>query len=126
MRVATATSAELAAAEKQDTIWYDFEPGDVIPTKIGFVGALQGGASEGAVLRAKRKLSFVMRKNQPMQISFDGKTFAGPHSTKFGVLAVPKKAEDGLELVWILYVGEDGNMEAAIEAELRDSKPKGK
>src|SRR5687767_1020972 len=82
VRVATATPAELKAAEEADNVWYEFQPGDVIPVNLAFLGAFEGGARQPAVFRAKQRMFFVMFKNAPMQISFDGKTFAGPQGSQ--------------------------------------------
>ena len=123
VRVATATPAELAAVRDKDNVWYEFEAGDVIPLQLGFVGAIQGGTMErGGVVRAKRKLYFVMKKNAPMQISFDGKSFASPDSSKFVVAVAPREGQPAGELVWIIYIGESGNVQEALEAEIKDSK----
>jgi hypothetical protein len=122
VRVATATAADLESVKHHDEVWYVFEPGDVVPLQLAFVGAVQGGSPEHGLMRAKRKLYFVMRKNQPMEISFDGKTFAGPESSKFVVAVVPRPDAAGGKLGWIIYIGESGDMKAAIEAEMKEGE----
>lgn len=122
VRVATATAADLESVKNQDEVWYVFEPGDVVPLQLAFVGAVQGGSPEHGVMRAKRKLYFVMRKNQPMEISFDGKSFAGPQSSKFVVAVMPRQDGAGGQLGWIIYIGESGDMKEALEMEMKESE----
>jgi hypothetical protein len=114
IRVATATAAELEAAREQDDVWYEFQPGDVIPVQFGFLGAVEGGSDGPAVFRAKQRFYFVMRKNMPMQISFDGETFAGQRSSQSVIAVLPRKDGKGGQLGWLIYMGEGGDPEAEL------------
>jgi hypothetical protein len=114
VRVATATAAELKAVEDQDNVWYEFQPGDVIPVQLGFLGAIEGGAREPAVFRAKQRFYFVMFKNQPMQISFDGETFAAPDRSQQLIAVVPRSDGNGGQLGWVIYMGESGDPKAEL------------
>jgi hypothetical protein len=113
IRVATASAQEIAAAEDQDNVWYEFQPGDVIPVQFAFLGVLEGG-SRGAVFRAKQHFWFVMFKNQPMQLSFDGKTFAGAHNSQSLIGVMPRKDGQGGQIGWFIYMGESGDPKAEL------------
>lgn len=113
IRVATATAQEIAAAEDQDNVWYEFQPGDVIPVQFAFLGVVEGGSRE-AVFRAKQHFWFVMFKNAPMQISFDGEHYAGPHSNQALLGVIPRKDGQGGQLGWFIYMGEGGDPKAEL------------
>ena len=125
VRVATATPAELEAALQEDNVWYEFQPGDIIPVKLGFLGAMEGGAEGPVVFRAKRQFFFVMSKTGQMQISFDGKTYAGPNRSQSLIAVVPRKDGQGGELAWIIYMGESGDPQAELQQLIESSKQPG-
>jgi len=114
VRVATATPAQLAEVEDKDNVWYEFQPGDVIPVQLAFMGVMEGG-SEAAVFRAKQHFYFVMFQHAPMQISFDGKTFAGPHSSQSLIGVLPRKDGKGGQLGWMIYMGESADAKAELQ-----------
>jgi len=114
VRVATATAAELKAVEGQDNVWYEFQPGDVVPVHVGFFGVVEGGAEGPAVFRAKQQFYFVMFKDRPMQISFDGKTFASPNANQTLIAVIPRKDGNGAQLGWLIYMGESGDPHAEL------------
>lgn len=113
VRVATATAEELRKVEDEDNVWYEFQPGDVIPIQLAFMGVVEGGSRE-AVFRAKQHFYFVMFKNAPMQISFDGKTFAGAHGSQSLIGVVPREDGKGGKLGWFIYMGEEGDPKAEL------------
>jgi hypothetical protein len=113
IRVATATPQQIEAAEDQDNVWYEFQPGDVIPVQFAFLGVMEGGSRE-AVFRAKRHFWFVMFKNAPMQVSFDGETFAGSHNSQSMIGVIPRKDGQGGQLGWFIYMGESGDARAEL------------
>jgi hypothetical protein len=119
VRVATATRAELAAAEKQDEVWYEFQPGDIVPVQLGYLGVVEGGSSQPVVFRAKKHFFFVMSKGRPMQISFDGASFAGERSHQSVIMVAPRDDGKGGELGWIIYIGESGDPETELKAMLK-------
>jgi hypothetical protein len=121
VRVATATPAQLAALEDKDNVWYEFQAGDVIPVQLGFMGVMEGGSRE-AVFRAKQHFYFVMFQHAPMQISFDGKSFAGPNAHQSLIGVVPRKDGKGGELGWVIYVGESGDAKAELEMMVQANK----
>lgn len=120
VRVATASTEELRKVEDEDNVWYEFQPGDVIPVQLGFMGVMEGGSRE-AVFRAKKHFYFVMFKNAPMQISFDGKTFAGPRGSQSLIAVVPREDGQGGKLGWFIYMGEDGDPKAALAQLIEDA-----
>jgi hypothetical protein len=122
VRVSTATAAQLAAVEDKDNVWYEFQAGDVIPVQLGFLGAMEGGSREPAVFRAKQHFYFVTYQHAPMQISFDGKTFAGPNASKSLIAVVPRKDGQGGELGWVIYMGESGDPKAELEKMVEANK----
>jgi len=121
VRVATATPAQLAEVEDKDNVWYEFQPGDVIPVQLAFMGVMEGG-SEAAVFRAKQHFYFVMFQHAPMQISFDGKTFAGPHSSQSLIGVLPRKDGKGGQLGWMIYMGESADAKAELQKLVDASK----
>jgi hypothetical protein len=121
VRVATATPAQLEAVQEQDNVWYEFQPGDVVPIQFGFLGVVDGG-SKGAVFRAKQHFYFVMFKHAPMQISFDGKTFAGERASQSLIGVIPREDGKGGELGWFIYMGESGDARAELAKVIEETK----
>lgn len=126
IRVATATAAQLKAAENEDNVWYEFQPGDVIPVQFGYLGAVEGGSQGPSALRAKQHFFLVASKDGPMQISFDGKTFAGPNSSQSIIAVVPQKSGQGGQLLWIIYMGQSGDAKGELKKVLAESADSGK
>ncbi|MCA9628948.1 MAG: hypothetical protein KC766_14815 [Myxococcales bacterium] len=124
IRVATATAQQLADAEQEDHVWYEFQQGDVIPVVFAFLGVSEGGARQPVVFRAKQHFWFVTSKNGPMQISFDGKTFADQRAIQSMIAVVPRKDGQGGQLGWIIYMGE-GNPEAELKALIEQQRSGG-
>lgn len=121
IRVATASPAELEAALQEDNVWYEFQPGDVVPVQLGFLGVFEGGSQGPAVFRAKQPFYFVASKNGPMQISFDGKTFAGQQGSQTLIVVVPRKDGNGGQLGWMIYIGQ-GNPEAELKQMIEEAE----
>jgi hypothetical protein len=74
------------------------------------------------VFRAKQRVFFVTSKQGPMQISFDGKTFAGPNGSQSLIAVVPREDGKGGQLGWMIYMGESGNPEAELKQLLEASR----
>lgn len=85
----------------------------MIPVQFAFLGVLEGGSRE-AVFRAKPHFWFVMFKNAPMQVSFDGETFAGSHNSQSMIGVIPRKDGQGGQLGWFIYMGESGDPRAEL------------
>jgi hypothetical protein len=122
VRVATATRAELAAAENEDSVWYEFQPGDMVPVQFGFLGAVEGGTDGPAVLRAKQQFFLVTTKQGPMRLSFDGESFVGNNSMQAIIAPVPRKDGKGGALVWVVYMGESGDAQGELDKILAESE----
>jgi len=122
VRVATATPAQLAAVEDQDNVWYEFQPGDVVPVQLGFLGAMEGGSNGPAVFRAKQHFYFVMFKNSPMQLSFDGKSLAGPNASQSLIGVIPRKDGACGQIAWLIYMGESGDPKAELKKLIESNK----
>ena len=122
VRVATATSAQLSEVEGKDNVWYEFQPGDVVPVQLGFLGAVEGGTQAPAVFRAKQHFYFVMSKNGPMQISFDGSSFARADASQSLIGVLPRKDGTGGQLAWLIYMGESGDPKGELKKLIETSK----
>lgn len=122
VRVATASSAELQAVESEDSVWYEFQPGDVVPVHFGFMGAVEGGTDGPAALRAKQQFFLVTSKQGPLRLSFDGETLVGGGSMQAIIAPVARKDGKGGALIWMLYMGESGNAEAELDKILAESE----
>lgn len=122
VRVATASHAQLEAVEKEDQVWYEFQPGDIVPVQFGFIGAVEGGNDGPAALRAKQQFFLVTSKHGPLRLSFDGKTFAGGNSMQAIIAPVPRKDGKGGALLWMLYLGESGDAEAELDKILAEGE----
>ena len=122
VRVATATPAQLAAVEDKDNVWYEFQPGDVVPVHFGFIGAVEGGTDGPAALRAKQRFFLVTSQQGPLRLSFDGETLVGGGSMQAIIAPVPRKDGKGGALLWMLYMGESGNAEAELDKILAESE----
>lgn len=115
LRVATATAVDLEEAQKKEVVWYEFQPGDVVPFQFLFFGVLEGGA-DLAPLRTKKRFYLVAQKNQPLSVSFDGSSFAGPQASQSIVAVVPREDREGAKVGWIHYLGESHDPEAELKA----------
>lgn len=122
VRVATATQAELHAVEKEDNVWYEFQPGDIVPVHFGFLGAVEGGTDGPAALRAKQQFFLVTSQQGPLRLSFDGETFVGASSMQAIIAPVARKDGKGGALVWMVYMGESGDAEAEMDKILAESE----
>lgn len=108
IHVASATKADLVAAKDADTVWYEFKPGDEVPFQFLFIGVAVAG-NEPIVLHAKEHFWLVMSENQPMRISYDGRTVA-QQQTELVVAIVPDE-NDKAKVMWLNYVGKGSAQE---------------
>lgn len=103
VHVASATRADLEAVQNEDTIWYEFRAGDVVPFQFLLIGVAVSG-DKPIEMRATRDFWLVMSKDAPMQISYDGETLA---TNQVELLSVVMPGPDErATLVWLNYVGE--------------------
>lgn len=122
VRVATASQAELQSVEDEDNVWYEFQPGDIVPVQFGFIGAVEGGSDGPAALRAKQQFFLVTSKHGPLRLSFDGETLVGGGSMQAIIAPVARKDGKGGALLWMLYMGESGDAEAELDKILAESE----
>ena len=123
IRVARATAAQFEAAKDQNEIWYEFQPGDVVPFQLMFFGALVGGLEQPMAIKAKKPFFLVSRKNLPMMLSFDGNSYAAPHSMQAIIAVVP--GEDGKvggQVGWMTYLGESGDPDRELRELAEENK----
>ena len=79
------------------------------------MGAMEGGSEQPLAFRAKQHFYFVMTKDRPMQISFDGSSFAGENSSQSLIAVIPRKDGTGGQLGWMIYMGESGDPKAELK-----------
>ncbi len=118
------TAAELESLDSEQYVWYEFQPGDVIPVQFGFLGAVEGGSNGDSLLRAKHTFYFVTAKNGPVKLSFDGKTLAADNTNQSVVAVVPRADGKGGQLVWMIYMGKDANPEKELDRMLAEPAAK--
>ncbi len=123
LRVSTAKADDLKAAVDKDVIWYEFQPGDVVPFNLVFFGAMEGAGEGPSMVRAKQKFYLVARKNMPMEISLDGHTTVGPYALKTIVMVLPKRDGDGGQVAWFTYMGDSMQPEKELEKLIERAAP---
>lgn len=109
-------TSELQEASSQDNVWYEFQPGDVVPVFFGFIGVVEGGTKQPAVLRANKQIFFVISKNHPIRLSFARKTYARDNANQAVLAIVPRRKGKGGQLAWMMYIGEEGDPESAMDS----------
>lgn len=120
LRVATATEADLERVSKLNGVWYEFQPGDTVPFNLLYFGAIEGGAG-GIGVKAKSPFYLVSYKNQPIYVSYDGKSVS-PYSIRSIIAVTPRRDGTGGQVNWMTYLGEAQNPEAELEKLFEKSK----
>ncbi len=113
LRVATASPADFERVKDKDAVWFEFQPGDVVPFNLLYFGAIEGGATNIGV-HAKKPFYLVARKNAPMSISYDGKNLSY-HQLRSIIAVVPRKDGTGGEVGWMTYLGEANDPQQELE-----------
>lgn len=113
LRVATATAADFERVSKLDGVWYEFQPGDVVPFNLLYFGAIQGGAA-GMGVKAKSPFYLVSYKNQPIRVSYDGKSVS-QYQLRSIIAVTPREDGPGGQVNWMTYLGEAQNPESELE-----------
>lgn len=116
VRIATASQAEIASANKERVVWYHFKEGDIVPFATMFYGAGQGVPETPVAVRAQQDFYLVFRRNQPVTISLDGKRRYESGST---LLLVTPSESGGGQVNWITFIGNAANAEKELEALLK-------
>lgn len=101
VRFVTATAAELDAAERERTVWYEFQPGDDVPLAMVFTGVVESVTPIQA--KAKRNFWLVVQKNQPIQFSFDGEHVVNQNAGQ--VALALGRAEERNQVGVLVYLG---------------------
>lgn len=100
IRYAQATPQELAAAEQEDTVWYEFHPGDEITMLFAFLGMAEMGGELRMVV--KREFFIVTHKGRTY-FSFDGRSLEANPFSRWGML-IGRGNERGRTAL-MMYVG---------------------
>ena len=119
IRVATATPADFDRVKDEQVVWYEFQPGDMVPFNLLLFGAIEGGVTD-VVMKAKRTFFLVSSKHAPMMISYDGQSVSGQQLQSL-IAVVPRQDGKGGEVGWMTYLGESMNPEAELEKTLKDA-----
>lgn len=119
IRVANASPADFERVKDEDVVWYEFQPGDLVPFNLLLFGAIEGGAAD-VVVKAKRSFFLVARKNAPMMVSYDGQSISG-HRLQSIIAVVPRRDGKGGEVGWMTYLGESMNPEEELEKAFKDA-----
>lgn len=120
LRVATATEADFERVSKLDGVWFEFQPGDVVPFNLLYFGAVQGAAG-GMGVKAKTPFYLVSYKNQPIRVSYDGKSVS-QYAIRSIIAVTPRSDGPGGQVNWMTYLGEAQNPEVELERLFEKSK----
>jgi len=124
IRVATATPADFERAKDANQIWYEFQPGDTVPFHLLFFGALEGAPDKALLLTARRQFFLVSSKSMPLQISFDGQSFAFGHPLTSIFSVVPQETNTpGGQVAWMTYLGDSREPEKELQKLLDRPQP---
>jgi hypothetical protein len=126
VRVATATEKELEAVRDEQVVWYEFQEGDEVPVDLAFFGVMQGAVDGPIVIRAKQKFYFIMSKNFPMRVSFDGVSVAAPQANQTLIGVAPRDDGKGGKLGWMIFMGPSGDPEGDLKKLIEESGKGGK
>lgn len=115
VRVATATEKQLDAVREEPVVWYEFLEGDEVPIDLAFFGVMQGAIDGPLVIRAKQKFYFIMSKNFPMRVSFDGVSEAAPQANQTLIGVAAREDGKGGKLGWMIFMGPSGDPEGELK-----------
>jgi hypothetical protein len=121
VRVATATEKQLEEVRDAPVVWYEFQEGDEVPIDLAFFGVMQGAVDGPIVIRAKQKFYFIMSKNFPMRVSFDGISIAAPQANQTLIGVAPREDGKGGKLGWMIFMGPSGDPEGDLKKLIEES-----
>lgn len=101
VRFVNATAVELEAAQRERTVWYEFQPGDDVPLAMVFTGVVEGVTPIHA--KAKRNFWLVVQKDRPIEFSFDGEHVVNQNAGQ--VALALGHAEGGNQVGVLVYLG---------------------
>jgi hypothetical protein len=109
IRFATASEAQLKAAELEDMVWYEFRRGDEVPIAFMLVGVTEGITPEAIHARATRTFYLVVRKHGPPMFSFDGEHLVEHDAGKAAITL--GRTRDGTNQVGVVvFLGQEQDM----------------
>ncbi len=110
VRFSQASAADLeAAAQSNQIIWYDFEPGDEVPIILGLVGIAQAVSEPPARMIARRHFSIVVFPDGRTFFSFDGERLvSGEQLARWNITLEP--AGQGGGAVLLMFIGQAQDM----------------
>ncbi len=102
VRYANASPQELAAAENEPVVWYEFQPGDQVPVDFAFLGMAEMGA-ERLRMVVQRPFWIVVHQNGHVNFSFDNRRQVANPFSRWGFLIGEgdRRGRTGL----VMYVG---------------------
>lgn len=112
VRYAQASQEELASAEKEPVVWYEFQPGDEFPVMFVFAGMGQMGGEEIPFV-VKRPFWVVVFEDGRSEISFDGETFDPNPFSRWAMMI--GRGESRGNTGFLLYVGPAGEAPAELQ-----------
>lgn len=116
VRFALASGEEIRAAQASgETVWYDFEPGDDVPLRLGLVGVATAIGDQPTRMIAQRSFSIVVFPNGGTAFSFDGQTLLAPAAVARWAIALGAEEGGRGEAAIVLFIGEA----ADVPSELR-------
>lgn len=102
IRYAHASADELAAAEKEPVVWYEFQPGDEVPVVFGFLGMAEMGSDRMRMV-VKRPFWIVVFEDGRTEFSFDGETLDPQPFSRWGMLI--GRGENRGSTAVLMYIG---------------------
>jgi hypothetical protein len=85
IRFAQASPAQLASAESEEVVWFEFRQGDSVPMVFLVKGIVDAEADTPVRLTASRDFWVVSFRDGRQFFSFDGKSLYGGQVGKFGL-----------------------------------------
>jgi hypothetical protein len=111
VRYAHATPEQLAAAENERAVWYEFQPGDELTLAFALLG-MGEMASDQMRMVVKRPFWIVVHKGGRTDFSFDNKRLESNPFSRWG-MAVGKGEHRG-KLMFLMYVGVEREAPASL------------
>lgn len=110
IRFAQASAVDIrAAAESDQIVWYDFEPGDEVPIVLGLVGMAAAVSEPPARMVARRHFSIVVFPDGRTFFSFDGEHLIhGEQLARWTIGLEP--AGEGGAAVLLMFIGQPQDM----------------
>lgn len=102
IRYVHASPQQLAAAENEDVVWYEFQPGDEGPIGFLFLGMAEIAPTEVRMV-VQRQFWIVVFKDGRTMFSFDGRRLQQNPFSRWGMLI--GRGEHRGSMALLMYVG---------------------